>query len=266
MRALIVFVVLTFLAFLGCSDDERIVVPTSGAVLVTPEAPAPPPPMVPTTEPETFAETLTGDTLKWYNWMPQPNKDDIDFYAAAFGYAAAREWINNALPEGGAYGLPPPLTAPLPTFSDALTSDEQAKLQSLDQRILDAYTSTWSFGIAIKAPATPTSQPSTYVEGRTNARVDELRKLLMAIPSEIPSAQDILHDDELAAYKNLHPELQELFWKGVAVAYAQGLTVGRGAFPALNETQVKDLFSQHIPSLVAEGKSCTDHEKPCLKN
>jgi len=252
------------LVVLGCSDSDRIVVPTSDAVMETPEIPAPQLPALPTDEPETFAETLTGDALKWYNWMPQTHKDDIDFYAEAFGYEAARGWINSALPEGGAYGIPPPLTAQLPSFNDALTADEQAKLQSLDQRILDAFTTTWSFGIDVRAVNTP--DPAAHTQERVSARVVELRELLVAIPSVIPPQWELLHDDELAIFESLHPDLQELFWTEVATAYVQGLTVGRGAFPALNETEVKDLFSQYIPPLVTLGKSCSDHAKPCLKS
>ena len=262
MNKIIAIVIL--LMMLGCSDSDRIVVPTSDAVMETPEIPAPQLPPLPTDEPETLAETLTGDALKWYNWMPQTHKDDIDFYAEAFGYEAASVWINEALPEGGAYGIPPPLTAPLPSFNDALTADEQKKLQSLDQRILDVFTSTWSFGIDVKAA--DTSDPTAYTEGRISARVVELRELLVVIPSEIPPAQELLHADELAIYESLHPDLQELFLVEVATAYAQGLTVGRGVFPALDETEVKDLFSQYIPPLVTQGKSCSDHTQPCLKS
>ena len=251
----------------GCSDDEATApasVPTSGAVAVTPDSPAPTPTEIPSQQAETFGETLQGDALKWYDSLPQVNRNDIEFFASALGHDAAGEWINRALPEVDAYGMSPHLTAPLPSFADSLSADETAKLQSLDQRIEDAFTESWEFGVAVQAPVSPPSDPASYVEGLVTERVKTLRELLMAIPAAIPPAEAILHPDELAAYETLHPELRELFWLQTAKTYAQGLTVGRGEFPALNETQVKDLFSQFIPSLVTQGKSCSDHSQPCL--
>ncbi len=252
----------------GCSDSATTAaVPTSGAQIVTPDqSPPTPPGGSAAPQPETFGETLQGDALKWYNWMPQANRNDIELFAAAFGYDTAREWINEALPEGGAYGMPPPITATLPSFGEALSTDQAAKLGQLDQRIREAFTNNWEFGVAIQAPVPPPSDPASYVEGLMTERVDKLRELLMAIPAAIPPAEEILHPDAFAAYEALHPELRESFWTEVAITYAQGLTVARGAFPALNETQVKDLFSQYIPPLVSEGKSCSDHTKPCLKS
>lgn len=205
---------------------------------------------------------MTGDALKWYSWMPQAYKEGIDFYAEAFGYEVAREWIDHALLERGAYGMPPPLTAPLPSFNDALTADEHEKQQSLDRRILDAFTNAWSFGIEVRAADTP--DPAAHTEGRISARVVELRELLMAVPNEIPPARELLHPNELAVFESLHPDLQELFWTEAAMVYTQGLTLGRGPFPALDETEIKDLFSQYIPPKEAENRKCTDHSKPCL--
>lgn len=252
----------------GCSDDKDTApasIPTSGAVAVTPDAPAPTPPKSPSEQAKTFGETLQGDALKWYNSMPQVNRDDIEYFAVVAGHDAAKEWMERSMPESG-YGRPPHLTLPLPSFEDALTPDETTKLASLDIRIRQKFVEMWDFGIALRAPIPLPADPKAHSQRLIDERTGELQELLMAIPSTIPPAAEILHTDELAEYQALHPELRELFWVEVATAYAQGLTVARGAFPALNETQVKDLFSQYIPPLVMQGKSCNDHAKPCLKS
>lgn len=268
LRQLLVAASIVIVAFVleGCSSDKDVApasVPTSGAVAVTPAAPAPP--KSPSQQAETFGETLQGDALKWYNWMPQVYRDDIEYFAVVAGHDAAREWMERSMPESG-YGRPPHITLQLPSFEDALAPDETAKLASLDDRIRQEFVEMWDFGIALRAPIPLPADPKAHSQRLIDERAGELRELLMAIPSTIPPAAEILHTDELAQYQALHPELRELFWTEVATAYAQGLTVGKGKFPALNETQVKDLFSQYIPPLVTEGKSCSDHAKPCLKS
>ena len=253
----------------GCAlsdngDGVPAAPPTSGAGVVTPAHP-PPTPQQNTAQAETFGETLQGRLLTGYNWMPQVNRDDIEFFAAVAGYDAARQWMTEAIPPGGAYGQPPPLTLPLSSFEDAVTPNETTKLRSLDPRIKSEFVEAWDFGIAIRAPIPLPADPKAHAEGLIKERTDALLELLMAIPSSIPPAAEILHTEELAQYEALHPDLRKLFWVEVATVYAQGLTVGRGAFPSLNDEQIKDLFSQHIPPLVAyqETLGCSDHSRPC---
>ena len=266
-----IFVTLLMLG--GCTrsdngDNVSEVQPTSSARVVTPTHPPPTPPnrlQATPQQAETFGETLQGKQLRWYNWLPQINRNDIEYFAIVAGHDAAREWMERSMPESG-YGRPSHLTLPLPSFEDALTPDETTKLASLDVRIRQKFVEIWDFGVALRAPIPLPANPKAHSQLLIDERASELRQLLMAIPSAIPPAAEILHTDELAQYQALHPDLRELFWAEVALAYAQGLTVGRGAFPALNEIQVKDLFSQYIPPLVTQGKSCSDHAKPCLKS
>ena len=270
LRLLLVAASIVIVTFVleGCSSDKDVApasMPTSDAGAVTPDSPTPTPLKSPPSQAETFGETLQGDALKWYNSMPQVNRDDIEYFAVVAGHDAAKEWMERSMPESS-YGRPPHLTLPLSSFEDALTPDETTKLASLDIRIRQKFVEMWDFGIALRAPIPLPADPKAHSQRLIDERTGELRELLMAIPSTIPSAAEILHTNELAQYQALHPELRELFWVEVATAYAQGLTVARGAFPALNETQVKDLFSQYIPPLVMQGKSCNDHAKPCLKS
>ncbi len=262
--------VVVVFALIGCSDPDNqrpTTIPPSGAVIVTPDASAPQPPKSPSQQApgqaETFGETLQGKELTWYNWLPETNRNDIEFFALALGHEAARSWIEAALPDSG-YGMPPPLTAPLPAYQNALSTTEQAKLDGLDPLIQQAYLESWTFGVGLRVPVPEAPDPKAYVASLVDERVEHLRDILVGIPSSLPSLEEALHTEPLAQYETLHPDLRDLFWKEVAKAYAQGLTVAQGEFPALSASEVRDLFSQFIPPLVAQNRACSDHSKPCL--
>ncbi len=262
MRKILALIALFLcLTMLGCSENTTTV-PTSAAVVVTPQNTPIPTPNLPSASADTFGETLSGNALEWYNWMPESNRNDIEFYASVFGYASTSKWILEALPELGNYGLPPPLTAPLPSLS-TLPAEEQNKLETLDPRIRAAFEEDWTFGVIIQAPIPEPADAAKYVNDLMEERSGLLRERLMSIPSILPSAREILHGDALKEYEVMHPELQDLFWREAARTFATGQTIGRGGFPALNETQIKDLFSQHINAIKVT-HDCQDHTKACL--
>ena len=148
--------------------------------------------------------------------------------------------------------------APLPSLEDALSPDEKAKLDTLDPRIRKAFVQGWEYSapmvITVPDPVLPGVwlafiDPGGFVADGVEGIVEEEKRVLMAIPSEIPPIEDLVYPEVVAEYEGLHPDLKENFWREVGFAYGRGITVGKWAFGPLTEEQSREFFGNHVTSL-----------------
>lgn len=207
--------------------------------------PTPPSPSV-TPTPETFGESLEGDELAWYNRISNSERRDIEFFYSVVGYDATYEWLTTKVrrQDDGTYSTRslPSLTVPLPTFEESFTTDELAKLKSLDERLHKTLVEDWESGAHIQAPAVEPLDREVFVASRVDQEFRRLRKILADLPSEIPPVADLLHADGLEVYRALDPEWQERFLDHVARTYVRGQVTG-GIFPSFGDWEVKNLFN-----------------------
>lgn len=148
--------------------------------------------------------------------------------------------------------------APLPSLHDALSPDEKAKLDALDPRIREAFVQGWEhsspMAVTVPDPGDPGAwlafiDPGGFVADGAEGIVEEEKRVLMAVPSEIPPIEDLVSPEIVAEYEGLHPDLKENFWREVGIAYARGITVGKWAFGPLTEEQSREFFGSHVTSL-----------------
>ena len=78
--------------------------------------------------------------------------------------------------------------------------------------------------------------------------MEEEKRVLMAVPAELPPIEDLVYPEVVAEFEGLHPDLKEKFWGDVGIAYAIGITVGKGAFGPLTEEQNREFFGDHVNS------------------
>ena len=148
--------------------------------------------------------------------------------------------------------------APLPSLEDALSADEKAKLDALDPRIRKAFVQGWEYSapmaVTVPDPRDPGAwlafiDPGGFVADGVERIVGEEKRVLMAVPADIPPIEDLVYPEVVAEFEGLHPDLKEWFWKEVGNAYGRGITVGKGAFGPLTEEQSREFFSSHVSSL-----------------
>ena len=240
-----------------------------------------------------FGATLEGETLALYEQLDEVGRADIELYAAALGNEAAErsllalrererermEWeqeVNPPADSGDAkssvqppeegvtdsdrvvrFYTPGNFRAPLPSLEDALSADEQAKLDALDPRIRKAFVEGWEYSapmvITVPDPRGPNAwlafiDPGGYVADGVERIVEEERRVLVAVPAEFPPIEDLVYPEVLAEYEGLHPDLKENFWGEMGIAYGRGMTVGKGTFGPLTEEQMRELFSNYVKS------------------
>ena len=145
-------------------------------------------------------------------------------------------------------------SAPLPSMRDALSPDEQAKLDSLDPRIKSPFVENWlRTGQRVTFPDSRRPgawlafiDPEAYVADGVERETEYQKGVLIAIPAEFPPIEDLVLPEFLAEYERLHPDLKENFWTEVGIAYGMGMTVGRPGFGPLTEEQVREFISNYI--------------------
>ena len=114
----------------------------------------------------------------------------------------------------------------------------------------------WEEGLPIRAPdpsdpfqAPAFTDPKGYVAQQTEEHAGQLKEVLMALPVELPPIEEILSSEAVAQYQRLPPDLKEGFLNDVGGIYARGMTVGRGNFPPLTDSEVKEFFSTIVASI-----------------
>ena len=247
--ALIVSLVLPLLLILGCGNDIPETTPRFGTAV-------PPRSSASTTLPKLpFQATLDAEAVARYDRLTPAQHKDLDFYAEAVGNRAARLWLFS-YPKNLSVLLLPEITVPLPALERALTKKEVSKLYALDSRIRDPFVKNWEYGLKIHAPdpSDPTSalaftDPAAFVTGKTEEYEGQLKEVLMAIPAELPPIEEILSSEAVAQYRRWHPDMKEEFWNDVGGIYARGMTVGRGNFPPLTDSEIKEFFSTIAASI-----------------
>ena len=145
-------------------------------------------------------------------------------------------------------------SAPLPPMRDALSSDEQAKLDSLDPRIKSPFMEYWwRGGMMVTVPdsrrpgAWPAFiDPEAYVADGVQRETAYRKNVLMGIPAEFPPIEDLVLPELVAEYERLHPDLKEEFWRDVGLVYGMGMTVGRPSFGPLTDEDVRGFISNYI--------------------
>ena len=235
-------------------------------------------PLEPYSDRTAFRATLDGETRDLYERLDEGGRADIEIYAAALGHEAAarsllvlgereRERMEQDVSrpaDSGAAGssvqpsqdgvtasvvsfyTPGDFRAPLPSLEDALSSDEKAKLDALDPRIRKAFVQGWEYSAPMSITVPDPRDPGGFVADGVESIVEEEKRVLMAIPAEIPPIEDLVYPEIVAEYEGLHPDLKENFWREVGIAYGRGITVGKGAFGPLIEEQSREFFSDHV--------------------
>lgn len=196
------------------------------------------------------APIIGSEALVQYARLDSEGRAAFAFLVKVVGLEAAEEQLLPLWEWNDLYFNPPPIfAAPLPSMENALSPDEAAKLEALDQRIRDPFVENWEEGLRIRAP--DPSDPSDalaftdlkgYVAERTEEYARQLKEVLMALPVELPPIEEILSSEAVAQYRLLHPDLKEEFWREVGVVYASGMTVGGDGFPPMTVGEIKDLF------------------------
>ena len=146
--------------------------------------------------------------------------------------------------------------APLPSLEDALSPDEKAKLDALDPRIKKAFVEGWEHSspmVTVPDPGRPGAwlafiDPGGFVADGVERIVEEEKRVLMAVPAELPPIEDLVSPEIVAEFEGLHPDLKEKFWGDVGRAYGRGITVGKGAFGPLTEEQSREFFGKEVNS------------------
>ena len=205
-----------------------------------------------------LAPIIETEALVQYARLMSVGRADFEFFVRGVGLEEAEESLL-AFTAGWNSRFHIPSSAfisPLPPLKNALSADETAKLRALDSRIRDPFVENWEYGLKIHAPdpSDPTSalaftDPAAFVTEKTEEYEGQLKKVLMALPVKLPPIEEIASSEAVAQYQRLHPDLKEEFWNDVGGIYARGITVGRGNFPPLTDSQIKDYFSTIVASI-----------------
>ena len=205
-----------------------------------------------------LAPIIETEALVQYARLMSVGRADFEFFVRGVGLEEAEESLL-AFTAGwnSRFHIPSSaFIAPLPPLKNALSADETAKLRALDSRIRDPFVENWEYGLKIHAPdpSDPTAalaftDPAAFVAEKTEEYEGQLKKVLMALPVKLPPIEEIASSEAVAQYQRLHPDLKEEFWNDVGGIYARGITVGRGNFPPLTDSQIKDYFSTIVASM-----------------
>ena len=205
-----------------------------------------------------LAPIIETEALVQYARLMSVGRADFEFFVRGVGLEEAEESLL-AFTAGWNTRFHIPSSAfisPLPPLKNALSADETAKLRALDSRIRDPFVKNWEYGLKIHAPdpSDPTAalaftDPAAFVAEKTEEYEGQLKKVLRAIPAELPPIEEILSSEAVAQYRRWHPDMKEEFWNDVGGIYARRMTVGRGAFPPLTDSQIKDYFSTIAASI-----------------
>ncbi len=200
-----------------------------------------------------LAPVIKREALVPYARLGSSGRSEFEFFVKAVGFEAAEEsLLRYRGPVDFASGI---FTAPLPPLESVLSADEAAKLEALDPRIRGPFVEGWEYGLQIyvPSPSDPTAglaftDPKAYVAQRTEEETKLTREVLMALPTELPPIEDLAFPEAVAEYEKLHPDVKEMFWDQVGRFYAHGMTVGKGEFRPLTDSETKELFSSFVAS------------------
>ena len=194
-----------------------------------------------------LAPVIKREALVPYARLGSIGRSEFEFFVKAVGFEAAEESLLRY--RGQVFMVP------LPPLESALSADEVAKLEALDPRIRGPFVEGWEYGLQIyvPSPSDPTAglaftDPKAYVAQRTEEETKLTREVLMALPTELPPIEDLAFPEAVAEYEKLHPDVKEMFWDQVGRFYAHGITVGKGEFRPLIDSEIKELFSPHVAS------------------
>ena len=203
----------------------------------------------PPVEPVIKREALVG-----YTRLGSNGRAEFEFFVKAVGLEAAEASLLR-YSDWGKFALEGVFMAPLPLLEEVLSTDEAAKLEALDTRIRGPFVERWEHGLQIyvPSPSDPTAglaftDPKAYVAQRTEEETKLTREVLMALPTELPPIEDLAFPEAVAEYEKLHPDVKEMFWDQVGGSYAHGMTVGKGEFRPLTNSEIKELFSPYVAS------------------
>ena len=202
------------------------------------------------------APVIKIDALVGYARLGSIGRTEFAFFVKAVGLEAAEEsLLHRYRGRSSDFAHPGSFMAPLPPLEEALTADEAAKLEALDPRIRGPFVEGWKYGLLISLPSLPDpiaglafTDPKAYVAHSTEEETKLLREVLMALPTELPPIEDLVFAEAVAEYEKLHPEVKEKFWNDVGQTYAPGMTVGKGEFRPLTDSEIKELFSPRVAS------------------
>ncbi len=145
--------------------------------------------------------------------------------------------------------------ASLPALEDALSPDEKAKLDALDPRIRKPFVGDWQYSapmiITAPDPGDPNAwlafiDPKAFVADGVERITEEQKRVLMAVPAELPPIEDLVFPELVADFEGLPPRLKEMFWSDAGTTFAQGMTVGRWGLPPLTDEEIRKMFSRRI--------------------
>ena len=203
----------------------------------------------PPVEPVIKREALVG-----YTRLGSNGRAEFEFFVKAVGLEAAEASLLR-YSDWEKFALSGVFMAPLPLLEEVLSTDEAAKLEALDTRIRGPFVERWEHGLQIyvPSPSDPTAglaftDPKAYVAQRTEEETKLTREVLMALPTELPPIEDLAFPEAVAEYEKLHPDVKEMFWDQVGGIYAHGMTVGKGEFRPLTDSEIKELFSHYVAS------------------
>ncbi len=211
-----------------------------------------------------LAPVIKRDALVPYARLGSSGRADFEFFVKAVGLEAAEESLLRYRERGSGFALSGIFMVPLPPLDKFFSADETAKLEALAPRMRAPFIESWEYGLKIHAPSPsdPTAElaftdPKAYVAQRTEEETKLYREVLMALPTELPPIEDLVFAEAVAEYEELHPDVKEMFWDQVGVrmflnqvgmSYASRITVGKGIFPQLTDSEIKEMFSSFVAS------------------
>ena len=194
------------------------------------------------------------EALVGYTRLGSNGRAEFEFFVKAVGLEAAEASLLR-YSDREKFALSGVFMAPLPLLEEVLSTEEAAKLEALDTRIRGPFVERWEHGLQIyvPSPSDPTAglaftDPKAYVAQRTEEETKLTREVLMALPTELPPIEDLAFPEAVAEYEKLHPDVKEMFWDQVGGSYAHGMTVGKGEFRPLTNSEIKELFSPYVAS------------------
>ena len=204
-----------------------------------------------------LAPIIESKALVQYMRLMSDGRADFEFFVKGVGLEEAEKSLLAFTGKWSSrFHIPSAFMAPLPPLKNALSADETAKLRALDSRIRDPFVENWEYGLKIHAPdpsdptaASALADPAAFVTEKTKEYVEQLKKVLISLPVELPPIEEIVSSEAVAQYQRLRPDLKEEFWNDVGSIYARGVTVGRGNFPPLTDSEVKEFFSTIVAAI-----------------
>ena len=212
------------------------------------------------------APIIGSQALVQYARLDSEGRADFEFFVKVVGLEAASMSLLTFSDWGG-FHIPSDFRMPLPSLKNALSPNEAAKLNALDHRIRDPFVEIWEYGVRIYDPSPPDpsdgrafTDPKAYGVERTEEHAKRLRQRLMAIPAELPRIEDLVSAEGVAEYDQLHPDLNEQFWREVGVVYSSGMPVGGVGFPPMTDGEIKDLFGLILASFMRRQETNSQYQ------